>query len=94
MDELKKEALAYWGKVNPNAMEGTVSLFGDFDIKTPSVVGLVDPRNPEKEGYYLVESVSVEFSVDTGYRRHVKFSHKLKELSDGTVYIPNNLISV
>lgn len=94
MDELKKEALAYWGKVNPNAMEGTVSVFGNVDVKTPSVVGLVDPRNPEKEGYYLVESVSIEFSVDTGYRRHIKFSHKLKGLSDGTVYIPNNVISV
>ena len=94
MDDLKKEALAYWGKVNPNAMEGTVSLFGDFDIKVPSVVGLVDPRNPEKEGYYLVESVSVEFSVESGYRKNVKFSHKLGGLSDGTTYIANNVISV
>ena len=94
MGELKKEALAYWGKVNPNAMEGTVSLFGDFNIKVPSVVGLVDPRNPEKEGYYLVESVSTEFSAESGYRKNVKFSHKIKGLSDGTTYIANNVISV
>jgi len=94
MEELKKEALAYWGKVNPNAMEGTVSVFGDCNVRVPSVVGLVDPRNPEKEGFYLVESVSVEFSVESGYRRNVKFSHKLGGFDDGTTYIPDNVIGI
>lgn len=94
MEELKKEAIAYWGKVNPNAMEGTVSVFGDCDVKVPSVVGLVDPRNPEKEGFYLVESVSVEFSVESGYRRNVKFSHKLGGFDDGAIYVADNVISV
>ena len=73
-EELIEEAKQYWANYNPNGISGSLVIFGDLFIKPTDIVGLVDVRQPEKNGYYYVESVSTTFGIN-GYRR----SHLVRE---------------
>ena len=53
-DKLLQEAKQYWGKYVPNGISGTLTIFGDLQIKPSDIVGLIDPRQPQKNGYYYV----------------------------------------
>lgn len=75
-EDLIKEAEAYWGKYNPNGISGSIEIFGDVFVKPYDVVGLIDLRQPQKNGYYLVDSVHTTFGVN-GYRRELKFPFKI-----------------
>ena len=75
-DELVTEAIQYWKSYVPNGIEGSLTIFGELDIQPAQIVGLVDQRQPEKNGYYLVESVDIEFGMN-GYRKKLKLPYKL-----------------
>lgn len=75
-DELVAEAIAYWGSYVPNGIEGSLTIFGELDIQPAQIIGLVDQRQPEKNGYYLVESVDIDFGMN-GYRKKLKLPYKL-----------------
>ena len=79
-DQLIEEAKQFWAKYNPNGISGSISIFGDLYIKPTEVVGLIDIRQPEKNGYYYVESVSTTFGVD-GYRRELTIPFKIATFS-------------
>lgn len=74
--ELIEEAKQYWAKYNPNGIAGSVVIFGDLYVKPTDIVGLIDVRQPEKNGYYFVEAVNTTFGVN-GYRRELKIPFKM-----------------
>lgn len=75
-NELIEEAQQYWENYNTTGISGSIKIFGDQMISPSDIVGLIDPRNPEKDGYYFVESVSTSFGVN-GYRRELKLPYKM-----------------
>lgn len=74
--KLIEEAKQYWAQCSPNGISGSIDVFGDLIIRPTDIVGLLDLRQPEKNGYYYVESVSTKFGVN-GYRRELKLPHKI-----------------
>lgn len=75
-EKLIEEAKQYWADYTPNGIEGSIIIFGDLYIKPTDIVGLIDTRQPEKNGYYYVESVNTTFGVN-GYRRELKIPFKI-----------------
>lgn len=84
-DTLIKEAKQYWNKYVPNGISGTLSIFGDIQVNPSDIIGLIDPRQPQKNGYYLVESVNITFGTN-GYRKELKLPYKIASFDDYPVY--------
>lgn len=84
-DKLIEEAKQYWGKYVPNGISGTLTIFGDLQIKPSDIVGLIDPRQPQKNGYYLVEAVNVTFGTN-GYRKELTIPYKIANFKDYPTY--------
>lgn len=87
MDKLKEAAKNYWKTFSTTGVSGSISIFGDKIINTSETVLLIDPRQPEKNGYYLVETVNTSFSVDGGYRRELKLPNKIMNYQGKITYI-------
>lgn len=85
-DELIAEAKQYWASYNPNGISGSIIIFGDLLVKPTDIVGLVDMRQPEKNGYYYVESVNTTFGLD-GYRRELKMPYKIASFKGQVEFI-------
>lgn len=47
---------------------------------------LIDPRQPQKNGYYSVESVNITFCAN-GYRKELKIPYKVANFKDYPTYI-------
>lgn len=84
-EKLLQEAKQYWGKYVPNGISGALTIFGDLEVRPSDIVGLIDPRQPQKNGYYLVESVSITFGT-SGYRKELKIPYKVAKFKDYPVY--------
>lgn len=82
---LIEEAKRYWSRYVPNGISGTLSIFGDVQVKPSDVIGLIDPRQPQKNGYYLVEAVNTTFGVN-GFRKELKIPYKVASFKDYPVY--------
>lgn len=80
MDSLISSAEAYWDSYNPNGISGSLTIFGDLRISPASIVGIVNPYSPEKNGNYLVESVKTSFGVN-GFRQTLKLPHKMSDFT-------------
>ena len=76
-DKLVEEATEYFRSYNLNGISGSVTLFGDFGLTTAVQVGLVDDRNPSKNGVYIVEEVTTTFGTK-GYRQKITIPYKIK----------------
>lgn len=79
-EELKKKAIAYYKKYNPNGLSGSLTLFGDRTIRPTDCIALIDPRHPERNGFYFVESVNTKFGTG-GYRVEIKIPYKYGNFS-------------
>ncbi len=79
-DQLIEEAKQYWAGYTPNGISGSIVLFGDLLIRPTDIVGLIDVRQPEKNGYYYVESVNTTFGMG-GYRRELHIPFKIATFS-------------
>lgn len=79
-EELIEEAKQYWANYNPNGISGSIVIFGDLFIKPTEIIGLIDVRQPEKNGYYYVEAVNTTFGVN-GYRRELSIPFKIATFS-------------
>lgn len=77
-DELIREAQAFFESYNMNGIEGSLTLFGDLALRSGTKVELIDEREPEKNGVYLVEEVTTSFGV-TGYRQTIKLPYKISK---------------
>lgn len=73
-EELIKEAEAYFDGYNMNGIEGSVTVFGDRNLKSGMKVELLDIRQPEKNGWYLIEEVNTNFGIN-GYRQTLKLPY-------------------
>lgn len=73
-DELIKEAEAYFDGYNMNGIEGSITVFGDYHLRSGMKVELQDIRQPEKNGWYLIEEVNTKFGVN-GYRQTLKLPY-------------------
>ena len=76
-DKLKTEAIEYFEGYNQNGMDGSLTLFGDLgdqDIYTGGKIELDDPRQPAKNGIYLIGEVVTRFGVD-GYRKVLRLPY-------------------
>ena len=73
-DQLIKEAEAYFEGYNMNGIEGTITVFGDHHFESGMKVELLDKRQPEKNGWYLIDEVNTRFGVD-GYRQTLKLPY-------------------
>lgn len=78
-EDLLDEAIKYLESYNMNGIEGSLTLFGDFALKTATKVELVDNRYPEKNGYYLVDEVSTSFGTG-GYRQTIKLPYCISKI--------------
>ena len=85
-EQLIEEAKQYWAQYVPNGISGSVTLFGDVFVKPTDIVGLVDVRQPEKDGYYFVESVNTTFGLG-GYRRELKLPFKIASFDQQIKYL-------
>ena len=81
IDELKQEAIQAWKNHSANGVSGTLSIFGDRDLYPTQIVGLISPLTPEKNGYYMIESVNTSFGID-GYRKEIKLPYKVMNYKD------------
>jgi hypothetical protein len=77
MDELKKEAIAYYENFNPSGVSGKLTIFGGRDIKTSSIIAFVDLREPARQGFYIVDEVNTKFGVN-GYRQEITLPYRVK----------------
>lgn len=77
-EQLIQEAEDYWENYNRNGVEGTLTIFGDLHVRAGYRVGLLDTRNPEKNGWYRVEEVNTKFGVD-GFRQILKMPYCIKK---------------
>lgn len=73
-EELQMEAIRYFESYNANGIEGSLTLFGDYNLKSGTKVHLTDNRFPQKNGYYLIEEVVTKFGT-SGYRQTIKLPH-------------------
>lgn len=87
MTELKEEAKSYFRKYSTTGISGSISIFGDKLIYPSECVMLIDPRLQEKNGLYLVESVTTIFSASSGFRRELKLPYKIMNYNGTLKYI-------
>lgn len=81
VDELKKEAIKAWKNHSANGVSGSLAVFGDRDLRPTQIVGLISPLTPEKNGYYMIESVNTSFGSE-GYRKEIKLPYKVMNYKD------------
>jgi hypothetical protein len=91
-EELIQEAQAYFDSYNMNGVEGTLRIFGDkyetcmgtCHLQSGMKVELLDTRQPEKNGWYLIEEVNTKFGTD-GFRQTLKLPYCIAKpkTSDG-----------
>ena len=80
-DELLQELIAYYEDYNMNGISGTLTLFGDLQLKSGCKVRLVDPYYPAKNGVYFVDEVTTRFGTD-GFRQTIKLPYCITRDSD------------
>lgn len=62
-----------------NGLSGSVTVFGDYGLKSAQSVQLFDPRNPEISSESLITEVSTEWGFG-GYRQTLKVGIKIKDI--------------
>lgn len=86
VEELTKQAKAYYNRFNMCGISGGITLFGDRFFQPSDIVCLLDTRQPEKNGYYLIESVTTTFGVN-GYRHEIKTDYKVGDVKTVIQYV-------
>lgn len=79
-EELTLEAQQYYNSYNQNGISGSIEIFGDLYIQPGDIVGLIDTRQPEKNGYYYVDTVNISFGMG-GYRRELKMPYRISSFT-------------
>ena len=80
-DKLIAEAKQYWASYVPNGISGSITIFGDLYVKPADIIGLIDNRHPQKNGYYMVDSVNTTFGTG-GYRKELHIPFKLASFKE------------
>lgn len=83
-EDLQEEAIKYFESYNMNGIDGSLTIFGDFGLKSGTKVHLKDNRQPAKNGYYLVDEITTKFNVSEGYRQTLKLPYCISRDKDST----------
>lgn len=75
--EARRMAQAEIDRISFDGYTGKITGFGLPRTKAGDAVRLVDPDNPEREGTYLIKSVTVTYDIGKGYRRENELSYKI-----------------
>lgn len=78
VEKLAEEAIKYFEGYNMTGIEGSLTLFGDLQIRTAQQVQLIDHRYPGKNGVYLVEEVTTTFGTKDGFRQRITLPYCIK----------------
>ena len=81
-DELLEEVIKYFESYNANGIDGSLTVMGDFGLKSGIKVHLTDDRHPEKNGYYLLEEIVTKFGVNDGYKQTIKLPYCISRDKD------------
>ena len=73
--ELISRTKSVFFKFTQTGIEGSVTTFGDYGLKSAMLVRLQDVYNPEKNGAFIVSEVLTKFGT-SGYRQTVKMPYK------------------
>lgn len=87
-DTLLKHAKAYWRSYVPNGISGTLTIFGERKVEPADIVALIDPRQPDKNGWYMVKDVNIKFGTG-GYRKELTLPYRVAKFKDFPVYVMN-----
>lgn len=82
LEELKAECITYLETYEMNGVEGNLTIFGDYGLTSGVHVALIDDRNSDKNGIYIVEEVNTTFSPTGGYRQSLKIPYRVKKTTD------------
>ncbi|MGL5692200.1 MAG: hypothetical protein ACRDD8_15475 [Bacteroidales bacterium] len=80
-ETLIKGAESEFNKICLTGVEGNIVVFGDYGLRSGSMVKLLDVRNPERNGVYVLSDVKTTFGTG-GYRQTLKIPHKRCELNE------------
>lgn len=73
-EDLQVEAIKFLESYNANGIEGTLTIFGDFNLRSGRKVHLTDNRFSVKNGYYFIDEVTTKFGTG-GYRQTLKLPY-------------------
>lgn len=73
-DELVEEMIKYYESYHVNGITGTLTLFGDLQLRSGCKVHLYDSYFPAKNGLYFVDEVHTTFGTD-GFRQTIKLPY-------------------
>lgn len=82
-EDLLQELIEYYESYNMNGISGTLTLFGDLQLRSGCKVHLYDQYYPAKNGTYFVDEVNTTFGLG-GFRQTIKLPYLIARDSDKT----------
>lgn len=86
MEKLKKAAKEYYMKYSNVGVNGSVTCFGDVKVVPGQIICYINPIEPLKNGYYLVEAVNIRFGMQ-GYRKELKMAYRVEAFKEKIIYV-------
>lgn len=83
IQELEDECITWLETYQLNGVEGSLTIFGDYGLSSGVHVSLIDERESDKNGLYIVDEVTTDFGATTGYRQSLKIPYRVKKLDGG-----------
>ncbi len=87
--ELRELALKELDRLVFDGFEGTISGFGYPRTKAGDTLKIIDKKEPERNGMYLIEAVTIRYGFDNIYERINKLSYKVTDESRGSNTVIN-----
>lgn len=76
-EALLKAAKDSFNRFGETGLKGSFTTFGDYNLQPAQTVNIIDPRNPDKNGEYIIKDVEKTFGSG-GYRMSVDIPNKFK----------------
>lgn len=88
--QLIEAVKAAFPKYLRSGMDGTFTTFGDVSLKPATSVYLLDPKNYDKNGEYLIRSIKKTFGA-RGIRQTVEIPYKIRNIDDRQLLSENRI---
>ena len=79
VDEMFEYGKDMFWKYFDSGLSGDITTFGDFGLHSAQSVDILDPRNPEVNGEFLITGVETDWGFNTGYRQKLSVGIKIKD---------------
>lgn len=80
-EQLIEAIKASFPKYMRSGMDGSFTTFGDHSLKPATSIYLLDPKNHDKNGEYLIKTITKSFGSG-GIRQTVEIPYKIRNLDD------------